>query len=352
MGTRIEILKNGTWIPLRLRTNSVIKYNSVINRIGKLDTREISHTNTFSLPRVWQNTNSLGINVFSAPELARALNTKYQAKYYVEDKLLQSGFLVINNTFGASIQVNFIDESLTLTELWGSTTYPDLLKSNSLAIPADYQTVIDSMRAYDMDKNAVLTPLAEVGVRGYHLALFPNTLNTIGDKFQLNSDGVRTDDYFNPYQSRPIFNMKSLFDLCTEAFGYTPTYDPSVDWAKVESTYMVDSGQDKNEKDEGAGSQTINWDIIPGRQYPYYDQGVLSVKYYKTVMVYPTEASLRPIDIANFDPPSELSNNSDNSWNTQNCVFKPIVDAGNVGTMTFTADIVVDGFNTNNWKWH
>lgn len=114
--TRIEILKGNVWKKLRVRDSRSIKYNALINKIGNTDSREISHTNTFSLPRVFENTDALGINVFSPKELALALNSKFVARYYIEDKLIQVGFLIINNTSRGSINVNFIDGALDITE--------------------------------------------------------------------------------------------------------------------------------------------------------------------------------------------------------------------------------------------
>ena len=93
--TRLEILKNGEWVSLRLRDSSAIRYNALINRIGSISSREISHSNTFSLPPVFQNTQALGLNVFNKSVMAQAFNRKFEAKYYVQDKLLQVGFLFL-----------------------------------------------------------------------------------------------------------------------------------------------------------------------------------------------------------------------------------------------------------------
>ena len=63
--TRIEILRDGLWRSLELASNKAIKYNAVINQIGKVATREISHTNTFSIPYIHTNVSALGLNVFN-----------------------------------------------------------------------------------------------------------------------------------------------------------------------------------------------------------------------------------------------------------------------------------------------
>ena len=109
--TRLEIEKDGIFISLKLGKEIDIKYNNVINKIGKVDTREISHSNTFSIPYIHHNIEALGLNVFNTTDLAIGLNQKYPAKYYKEGTLLQEGFVVINNTEG-SIKLNFIDEGV------------------------------------------------------------------------------------------------------------------------------------------------------------------------------------------------------------------------------------------------
>ena len=129
MKTRIEIYKDELWQPLRLKENSSIKYNSVINKVGKIESREISHTNTFSLPYITENVETLGLNVFSPRDMAKALNTKYKAKYFVDDKVLQEGFVLINNASDGVIKLNFIDEALGLVEEWGAITFRELLEN-------------------------------------------------------------------------------------------------------------------------------------------------------------------------------------------------------------------------------
>ena len=250
MNTRIEIFREGLWRQLRLRDGKAIRYNALINRIGKIDAREISHTNTFSLPSISQNTKALGINIFDPQSMARTLNSQFQAKYYVEDKILQQGFLIINNTIGGSINVNFIDEALEITEQWGSTTYNELIISKTIDKPSDYQDAINEMINYSMNKSEPLSNLGNVGSRGYKLAEFPNNLNAIGDAFQKDEHGVRAVNTFNPYQSRPIFNAKALFDLACESYGYLPIYAPSVDWSLVKNTYMIDEGLGENQRDD------------------------------------------------------------------------------------------------------
>lgn len=251
MRTRIEIF-NGEWTELFLGSEKEIKYNLVANRINTISQREISHSNTFVLPYIFPNIKALGINVFNPRALAEALNTKYKAKYYVNDKLNQEGYLVINNTDNGVINVNFIDVALGIVEKWSSVTFYDLLNSDSADIPDDYKASISSMKSYNMSKTSILTPLAEVGTRGYNLAIYPNNLNPIGDKFQIPANGNRLSDTFNPYQSRPIFNVKAFLDLSIETFGYTPYYDSSIDWNKLEKTYMIEKDLSQSQKEESS----------------------------------------------------------------------------------------------------
>jgi hypothetical protein len=140
--SRIEILKNGVYVSLNLGKDKEIRYNSVINKIGKTASREISGSNTFSIPWIYQNIQALGLNQFNAVHLAASLNQKYEAKYYNEDTLFQVGFVIINNMDNGQININFIDEALFITEKWGATSYNELLKDSLLLTPTAYQTAI------------------------------------------------------------------------------------------------------------------------------------------------------------------------------------------------------------------
>ena len=179
-------------------------------------------------------------------EEKRIENTLKNYYEFFKNKMDFEILVVINNTNDGKIQVNFIDEALEITDKWGSTTFNELIISSEIAKPADYIAAIAEMTDYDMTKTSILTPLTSVGTRGYNLAIFPNALNTVGDKFQISHvvDGedtteVRLNDSFNPYQSRPIWNVQALFDLACESYGYTPYYDPSINWANVQKTFSV-----------------------------------------------------------------------------------------------------------------
>ena len=191
MSAKIEILKDGVWTKLELKDSSDIRYNARINKIGETSNRQIGSTNTFSLPYTSLNIKALGINRFNQSTLALALNRKYDAKYIVDEVVVQTGFLLINNTKNGNINVNFIDKALDVVSRWGEITYQDLLLNESLRIAEDYQDSIEELRSYSMDNNAILSPLTNIGSRGYNLCIFPNNLNAIGDDFQKDVDDIR-----------------------------------------------------------------------------------------------------------------------------------------------------------------
>lgn len=350
--TRVEIFREGLWRQLRLRDGQAIKYNALINRIGKIDSREISHTNTFSLPSVFQNTEALGINIFNKTELAKALNSKFPAKYYVEDKLLQQGFLVINNTADGDINVNFIDEALELTEMWGSTTFKELIDSTTITKPEDYRLSILQMTNYNMSKTQVLTPLTEVGTRGYNLAIFPNALNAIGGDFQKLASGERADNTFNPYQSRPIWNARAIFDLAVESFGYSPYYDSSINWSRITDTFIIDEGLDQN-KVEDEGQVFLTYPAV-GTQYAWRYTGRKGSGTKGTVFNFiggSNSRVKRPMDIPNWvHPPSNYLNprtsdtlSGGTDYMNQYTVLEPEIFSAAFGKITYKATV----FKTN-----
>lgn len=259
MRTRIEILKNETWIELTLKKES-IRYNVLCNKIGELENRRISHSNTLSLPYVSENIIALDINAFSPVLMAEALNKKFKARYYVKDKLLQEGYLVINNTVRGDINVNFIDEALAITDQWGKTTFKQLLLqlvNDPLAftksvINSNYMNNLVALSEYSTDRNSmIMTTSAVVCDSGddssiqqkvAFIAKYPNSLNNIGDKFQKDKDQIRKKDFFNPLQSRPIFSMFSFLYLVTQAYGYKLKLDLSVSFELLRDSYMTSKG--------------------------------------------------------------------------------------------------------------
>lgn len=342
-GTRIEILKSNVWMPLRLRNTKDIKYNALINKIGNTDSREISHTNTFSLPRTFENTQALGINVFNPKELALAFNSKFVARYYVEDKLLQVGFLIVNNSTRGSINVNFIDGALDIVEQWGATTFKELLLTVGDSKPADYLASISELQSYSMSKVAVIPNLINVGARGYNLALFPNNLNAIGDQFQIDDADTRVIvDNFNPYQSRPIFNAMSIIDLAVESYGYTSILDASVDWSRIEQTFVVSKGLNENQRDD-AGIETVIRESLGISLHHYTD----STPPYEldTVMIYGNGTwSRTPNSVSLWTNPPNFNTSNvtgpGGDYEDKNCIYLPLVSESFLGTIRFQCDIV------------
>jgi hypothetical protein len=348
------------YVPLKLRDNQPIRYNSVINKIGKVDVREISHSNTFSIPYVYQNIEALRLNDFNVHELAVSLNKKYDAKYYKEGILLQVGFLVVNGSDGDSIKLNFIDGALELTQIWGSTPYIDLLRSGNPSIPEDYQTLIEEMREYTLANDAVAPPLSKISLtEDYGVALFPNSLNCIGDKFQKYYDDARPLDAFNPYQSRPIFNAYAFMNIICEAYGYTPIFNESIDWDIIKKTYMVADGLNKSEQDV-SGIQTTEHDTISTTD-PHYStvNGFGNVYSYQTAMEFPVDVGIAPNSVDNFPSAPLGIELPAPSFFSKRSLFVPDITE-TVGTITFTAmyqtsyfdsELVNDGDFSDSSNW-
>jgi hypothetical protein len=341
---RIEILKDGVWVALKLRDFGSVKYNARVNKVGDPSTREISSSNTFGLPYTKNNIQALGINVFNPLDNAKALNRRYDAKYYVNDSLIRTGYLLINNTRGGIINVNFIDEAFDIVSKWGSITYQELLQNTSLPIEADYATAIDELRNYSAPIDNVLLQLPAVGTRGYNLCLFPNNLNAVGEKFQKDVNDLRQDDVFNPYQSRPIFNAMSVFDLAVERYGYTADYDASVDWSAVQDIYMIASQSDGGEEGEN-GFVTETYDSIFLSSPYYQNQSGLDWDV-RNAMKFPGSISLKPQDINNWDYATATTEMTQSNIGSTDSVFTPVVDTGNVGSFRFTASISEFGDTT------
>ena len=241
MNTKLQIKKDDIWVSLELEQEESLRYNKLSNTIEDITVRKISHSNTLSIPYSTENIQKLGLNPFNKSTLADGLNTKYEARYFIKDQLSQKGWLVINNTEDGTINVNFIDESLDLIDTWKSVTYRDFLRNDEgkFTFPTDIQHAIDTARGFRIGLTQISNKLNTIGSRGYGLALFPNNLNIIGDKFQVNGEDVKIDNRFNRYQSRPIFNVRAFFDCITEGLGHTPIYDESIDWNKLKDTYIV-----------------------------------------------------------------------------------------------------------------
>lgn len=338
MNTRLEIFVNGVWQTLELWDRASIKYNKIVNKIASIDTREISSSNTLSIPPNYYNRQVLGINVFNQQQLAKALNSRYEAKYYIEEKLVQEGFIVISRSTEEAIRIIFIDRSLEIVDEWGSTKFRDLINSPQLDIPADYRLAIQEMKNYSLPTNAVANLLSEVGSRGHNLCLFPNNLNAIGGGYMVDKEDVRPDNSFNPYQSRPIFNAKSVFDLASTAYGFTPIYDESVNWKEVEKTYIVPSGLNDNFVDEGV--TTIFSTIV-------YDGSSLLIDSTndRIAIISAAYRSFKPNGITGWSDPEA-------GWGTshldQNIIFRPDLDIQSNGIIRYRVEFTNGATTTAN----
>ncbi|MEK0370237.1 MAG: hypothetical protein QQN55_03660 [Nitrosopumilus sp.] len=334
--TRIDVLINGVWKQLRLRESGTIRYNAVINRIGNIATREISHSNTFSLPSVFQNTDTLGLNVFNKKDLAKALNKKFEAKYYIQDRLIQEGFLLINNTNGGTIQVNFIDKGLDLVSKWGDQTFNELLLVKGDSKPLDIKDAITLLEDNILSIGVQNTHTTDIGTRGYRLALFPNNLNCIGDKFQVPADGVREADKFNVFQSRPIYNAKAIMDIACESFGFTTIFDSSINLTKLQKLWIVDDNLNQNQESDSVLETKTITDSFSDFYFSLESAGPAFEL--KAVFEYGngTEA-IKPNTVFNFAKPTEWSAGFEN----QKCIYQPNTLQDFIGTVKITGDVAV-----------
>lgn len=343
--SRLEIQRGGEWKALDLKQFTSIKYNKVINKIGKVGTREISHSNTFSLPISHNNTGILGLNSFNYNELALALNRKSVARYFINDKVTQVGFVIINNMDNNSININFIDGALDIVDKWGEISFLDFLQSSNLTFPTDYATALDEMREYSMNKSIVLPHLTDVGTRGYSVGLFPNNLNCIGEKWQVDLTGERMAwGTFNPYQSRTIWNTKAFLDLIIETYGYTPTYDVSVDWDNIEKTYFTSTDALKNE--EGGQETSVSNSFVGFRSTLVYDsklygsQPPQSPYQYFNVFQFSGSQARKPNTIPNWSPPLTGGfYNTNWDYEDTNCIYVPQINNSTDGTIVLSAGV-------------
>ena len=335
---RLEINRDDVWFELELYYGEGLKYNNVINKISDTQDRSLSISNTFQIPWTKQNIDALNLNLFNYSDLANALNEKYEAKYFIDNILSEEGFIVINNMDNGIPSLNFVDKALSLVEEWGSTTYKEFLQDDNilLNVSSTYVTAIDAMKSYDMDPNAVLGILGNISGETFPIAYFPNNVNAIGDKFQSNPDESRYDDYFNPYQSRPLFNAQAFLNMVTEAYGYTLVQNTSVDWDKMAVTAICANGLANGEVDEG--TQTYQYDtVFTGEaHYSSHNSGT-GIYSYQAGMFFPESVGLAPEDITNF-PTAPTGLTVGSSWFTERMLFVPNTTGGFSGNIKFVAN--------------
>lgn len=353
MRDRVEIFKNGTWVELVLKQEK-IKYNALSNKISNFEARKINHSNTFSLPYVSENIIALDINVFSPVLMAEALNKKYIARYFIKDKLAQKGFLVINNTVRGDINVNFIDDALVITDEWGRITFKQLLLQlgtdpsvfTKSIINSNYMGNINLLKNYETDKTKKVlnVPYATCsggdssieGKKSY-LVRYPNPLNNIGDKFNIDSEGIRKPDGFNPFQSRPIFSMFSFLYIICHVFGYRLKLDPGVDFNLLRDTYLVNKGEETGTpaKNSTISSETGTIASTEPQYWDYFKHGAGegdNEGFYEHFFLYPDDvptvdqfgkkygvASKRPNEVPGYNPSHNRPIQRIN-LKTQNCI--------------------------------
>ena len=338
---RLEILKADTWFELELYDGEGIKYNSIINQIASTSDRSLSHSNTFEIPWTKNNIKALDLNVFNATQLAKSLNEKYEAKYYVDERLLQEGFVVINNMNNGIPSLNFIDGALTLVEKWGDTTYKEFLEDDSLLSNVDqkYRDRIDDMRTYDMTKSNVLTNLQNISGETYPIAYFPNTINCIGDKFQVDANDNRFDDHFNPFQSRPIFNAMAFLDMITQAYGYTLVKHGSVDWTTMEKTAIAAKGLKQGEIEDATSSGNYPSVSFTNHHWGTYSDIDGGTWQSQVGMEFPLGAGITPNSISMPTSTSYVHrlNYPNSGWYNNRKIFVPDTTGGFVGTINFYA---------------
>lgn len=371
MKSRVEIFKDNRWIQLVLKEEK-IKYNKLSNRISVLEARKISHSNTFTLPYVSENIIALDINVFSPRLMAEALNRKYIARYFIKDKLAQKGFLVINNTIRGEINVNFIDEALVITDQWGSITFKQLLHQlgadpsffTKSIISSTFMDNINLLKNYETDKTkkalnvpSVICTGGDLSIEGkeVYIARYPNPLNNIGDKFNIDSEGIRKLDSFNPFQSRPIFSIFSFCYIICHAFGYRLRLDPGVDFNLLRDTYLTNKGVEEGTPASESTVSSVTPTISSQEpQYWDYDKHGIGTGdnegWFEHFFVYPDTAvtvdpfgkkigveSKRPNEIPRYTPSHSYGRIRQN-LQIQNCIVQ-IEQNPFIGIVTWTGEI-------------
>jgi len=326
LGTRIEIRKqdgaNYEWVALLLDNNKGLNYNKVINKIGKRD--------------------ALDFKIFNQIDLAKALNKKYEAKYYVDEVFVAKGFLIINNTTKDSININFIDEPLSLSDKWKSTTYKQLLETSN-TIPNNFLNSLNSsIRNYDLDITEIVTSIPNVVGENYPICTFPNSLSVVGDKFQKDDEGLRVENYFNPFQSRPIWNVRAFLEIITRNYGYTPIYDGSIDLQELETLNLVSKDVNKGTAD-GESFEKITNSSEELSLYHFRQtigDGVTFV--YGIVPIMPDGFSVTPNSLPWSQPPEPYfwSNDNVSNYGDIPCIYTPNLTQGFSGSIVFEFELI------------
>lgn len=270
MNQILEINKDGYWVALD-SSGVPVYYNFISGIDGNIATRGISYSNTVSLPFTKHNKFMLGINTYDDSVISEKLNNKIE--YRLTNNMIESsrGYLIINNLIG-SINVNLYPEEVELFDQWGNTSLRSLLADPGLA-PSQYLDELDEAKNYYVpDLYTAMKIFYNVASPINHpLLAFPNTLNAIGEKFNVNTDGSKGLNALNTFQSRPAWNAKAILDLACYKFGYTPEYSTNVSLMDIKSLYVVSEGKQRKsipDQLEGVNYLTMTTPVSSYITYP------------------------------------------------------------------------------------
>lgn len=336
---RVFVHNDVDWDELDLTDGNGVRYNSLVNLITKPSERKISHSNTLSLPLTSNNIKSLRLNLFNHLDLASKLNKKYRALVKSGEQTIRECYLVINNTHG-DINVNLIDKSLDLLDLWGSTTFRQILTDDAIIanMPTAYQDTIREMQDYYIEISNVLPQLSHISGLTVPLAEFPNSLNPIGDKFNIKSDKDRQSDTdFNSRQSRPVFNARSFLEASCYAFGYSPILDNDIDIVKLQDTYITPKSTQNPSIDESAKT-SISFSSNTGAQY----EDLAHPDFRREIMLYkrhdfPNDDDgkwITPNEVPNFVPSLAFWGDASH-WGDDACIYQPTLTQSTYGTIFY-----------------
>jgi len=255
-GFEIKVVVSGGYEALELYSGSKVSYNSIMNKIGNLSTREISHSNTFSIPKTVTNNRILNLNEFNYDSLARGLNEKFRAQTLFDGVKIGDYYLVINKTDDKDIKINLLDKSYDLLDKWRSITFHEILTNSSYytGFPQSYQDQLLSLKEYEwyLDEGIAQIP----SINGTPICWFPNTVNQVGDSFNTEQpfggsaseeEGRRLEmGYLNPAQSRPIWNVYKFLEMVCLAFGYTISYGSEVNQTDLKQLGIVSPDANKS----------------------------------------------------------------------------------------------------------
>jgi hypothetical protein len=327
MDYSIEVFKDNEWKALELFSGTKAKYNIISNIIGEPNQREISHSNTYSLPKTRRNKNILGLREFNNSYLVRSLNSKYDCRISIRGNVVDKYYLVINNIID-NININIIDRELGLLDNWGEITYQELLNDDALVsnLSSIFQNEIQGIKDYVIDN--ALVPIYS------SIVSFPNTLNVIGDKFNVDENGDRiSSGHFNVYQSRPIWNVSDFLWIICSAYGYTAHFLDGVDEKVLETSYFV-SENSSEDPDRSIYSDTKD---SVSEYYGTYNPDTHIREQYFAFQFDDTEKYTRPVDIPGYVS-DLLPDPTYRRYEYTRSVYSPDMSKGPIGTIQYDFD--------------